>query len=294
MTSHLPSMSALRAFEAAVRLRSVSGAAQELRLTPGAISRALQDFEAAAGVTLFERQPRALQPTAAAERLAEDVRILFTRMEGALARARSAAHQLPVVISCEPSLLIRWLIPRLPSLQDWLGRHDIRFVSAGGPVPFARDGIDLALRRRDFAMPKTIIAEPFLTERIGPVCRPDIAAQTVPRGAMDEIVTLHTRTRADAWNTWSRQSGTAVRPARELTFEHFYLSLQAAVAGLGFAIGPVALVQDDLRTGTLAAPRGLVADGTDYVLMSDGNTAAKLFSKMLDWLRREMADTESM
>jgi DNA-binding transcriptional LysR family regulator len=280
-------MSALRAFEATVRLGSVSAAAEALRLTPGAVSRAVQDFEAHLGISLFERGQRSLRPSASANLLAEDIRALFARLEEALARAKGSTQQDPLVISCEPSLLIRWLIPRLSSLQDWLGVHDIRFVSAGGPVPFAREGIALAIRRLDFALPKGAIAEPFLQEQIGPVCRPEIAVRIGSSGALRDATLLHTRTRNGAWADWATHTQTQLHACRDLTFEHFYLSLQAAIAGLGLAIGPRALVADDLAAGTLIAPRGFVPDGTDYVLMSDGNASAKVFGAMLDWLKAE-------
>lgn len=284
----LPHLSALRAFEATVRHGSVSRAARELHLTDGAVSRAVRDLESSLGFELFQRGNRAVVPTPAARVLAEDVGAALDRLRAAMDRARrTAGADRPLVLSCEPTFLIRWLIPRLALLQAAVGLgRELRLVSAGGPVHFSRDGIDLAIRRNDFPLAPDVVAEPFLDERIGPVCRPDLAAAWSGQQGARESVLLHTATRPDAWEGWSGLTHTPVQAARELRFEHFYQSLQAAVAGAGVAIGPVALVADDLAAGVLCAPRGFVADGSRYLLMAPrdaGDSAA--FTTVLAWLR---------
>ena len=150
---------------------------------------------------------------------------------------------------------MRWLIPRLGGLQEAIGtQRELRLVSAGGSVPFAREGIDLAIRRADFDMGADVVAEPFLQERVGPVCRPALAKALARSGPLGGVL-LHTQSRPDAWRHWSELTGVPLRAGREVRFEHFYLSLQAAVAGAGVAIGPLALVADDLASGTLCAAR---------------------------------------
>lgn len=95
--------------------------------------------------------------------LAEEVALALERLRGALGRARQAAGpDRPLVLSCEPTFLMRWLIPRLGGLQEAIGtQRELRLVSAGGSVPFAREGIDLAIRRADFDMGADVVAEPF-------------------------------------------------------------------------------------------------------------------------------------
>ncbi|RQO82451.1 LysR family transcriptional regulator [Acidovorax sp. FJL06] len=288
--TRLPPLSALRAFEATVRHGSVSRAARELHLTDGAVSRAVRELESDLGFDLFQRSSRAVLPTPTAQVLAQDVAGALDRLRAALARARrSAGPGRPLVLSCEPTLLIRWLIPRLAQLQAAVGgERELRLVSAGGVVHFERDGIDLAIRRNDFALADDVLAEPFVNEHIGPVCRADVAA-TLGRqqGAPLQGVLLHTATRPGAWDTWAALAGTPLQPTRAIRFEHFYQSLQAAVAGAGVAIGPLALVADDLASGVLCAPRGFVADGSCYQLMApraaeDGDG---VFHTVLAWLR---------
>ncbi|WXB11746.1 LysR family transcriptional regulator [Pendulispora albinea] len=262
-------------------------AAKELNLTDGAVSRAVREMEAEVGFPLFQRGNRSIVPTHVARTLAEDVRSVLDRLASALAQARrTSGPGRPITLSCEPTFLIRWLIPRLADLQEVVGpARELRLVSAGGAVSFARDGIDLAIRRADFEMAGDVLAKPFLDEHVGPVCRSDLAPRLLGSGAIEGVL-LHTATRPHAWANWSRLTGTELRPAREIRFEHFYLSLQAAVAGAGVAIGPIALVSDDLANGALLAPRGFVADGSQYVLMTarEGYDRA-CFDTVLDWLR---------
>jgi DNA-binding transcriptional LysR family regulator len=166
-------------------------------------------------------------------------------------------------------------------------QRELRLVSAGGSVPFAREGIDLAIRRADFEMGADVLAEPFLEERVGPVCRPEMAQALSLSGPLAGVL-LHTASRPGAWKHWSALAGVPLQPEREARFEHFYLSLQAAIAGAGIAIGPLALVADDLASGTLCAPHGFLADGSHYVLMAPRPLQDEAaFNLVLQWLRAQ-------
>ena len=292
--TYLPNLSVLRAFEATVRHGSVSQAAKELHLTDGAVSRAVRDLENTLGFPLFRRGNRMVIPTPTARALAGDIAENLNGLRNAIARASRQPGARPLVLSCEPTFLIRWLIPRLGELQRVLGQErELRLVSAGGAVSFFREGIDLAIRRNDFPLGKDALAQPFLKEYVGPVCRPDIAAGILSRATSLPGILLHTETRPDAWEHWSGLSGVSLQSRRDIRFEHFYLSLQAAVAGAGIAIGPMALVADDIASGTLSAPFGFVADGTEYVLMtSKDNEDKEIFGWVLDWLRLAGTETE--
>lgn len=279
-----PVLSYLRAFEAAARLGSFVRAAEELHVTHGAISRQVKLLEQQLGVALFERRNRAIFLTPAGAVLAEAGGDVMARLGEAIRRLRAPAEHRPLVLSCEPTLAMRWLIPRLPGFR---ARHPelpaVHLLAAGGPVDFSRDRIDIALRRNDFAWADSAHAEPVGQELIGPVCSP-------AGGGLAEAPLLHTRTRPTAWARWSEISGHPAAGSRQQHFEHFYLSLQAAAAGLGTAIGSAYMVEDDLRAGRLRAPFGFVPDGSAYVLLSHEpfatDTRRVLF---LAWLRDEMA-----
>jgi len=271
--ARLPSLLALRCFEAAARLENFSRAASELHLTHGAVSRAVRLLEDELGVALFERRSRRVFLTDAGRTLARAVGNGMDLMRQAVAELRASARQgRRWVLSCEPTLLMRWLIPRWP---DFRARHpgiDVHLVAGGGPFSFA-SGIDLAIRRDDFPWPMGYHVEPLFAEKVGPVCRPDKAATWFSTKKADAALKpgappLHTRTRPGAWQEWATAAGQPAPDAPGQNFEHFYFSLQAAVAGLGVAIGPWHLVRDDLDSGVLAAPLGFVEDGSRYCLLS--------------------------
>jgi len=287
----LPPLSTLLPFEAAVRHASMTRAAQELHLTHGAVSRQVRNLEKALGTPLFTRGPRALTPTPEARRLAAAVREAFDVIEEA-AREVSGRERGggPLALSCEPTLLMRWLIPRLPDLAARHPGLTVHLSAGGGPPAFTRDTVDAALRRDDFPVPEGVSRVPLFAEWIGPVCRPELADRLRDGSGAVPVTLLHAATRPSAWEDWRRLSAPAPaafsRPSSEQTFEHFYLALQTAVAGVGVAVGPYALVHDDLVRGQLAAPYGFVPDGTGYGLLTprpperDPRLAA-----LLDWLR---------
>jgi len=280
---------ALRCFEAAARLENFSRAATELHLTHGAVSRAVRLLEEDLGLPLFERRSRRVFLTDAGRKLAKSVGDGLGLMRQAIHELRSSANQAAHrVLSCEPTLLMRWLIPRWGNFQSRYPELDIHLVAGGGAFSFTK-GIDLAIRRNDFPWPSSYQAEMLFAERVGPVCRPDKVAELFDSGGkslLPDAPLLNTRTRPDAWQEWTVAAGQPALSGKQQTFEHFYFSLQAAVAGLGVAVGPWHLVHDDLQSGLLAAPMGFVEDNSFYYLLSP--TPIKPDSpeaKLLEWLK---------
>ncbi len=287
----LPSLLALRCFEAAARLENFSRAADELHVTHGAVSRAVRLLEEDLGRALFERRSRRVYLTADGRMLAHAVSQGLDLMRDAVAELRARARQQQRwVLSCEPTLLMRWLIPRWPDFQARHPGLELHLVAGGGPFSFA-SGIDLAIRRDDFAWPAGCHAEPLFAERTGPVCRPDRQAAWFRTGKgrprlHAKAPPLHTHTRPGAWQDWAQASGQPLPLSSGQSFEHFYFSLQAAVAGLGVAIGPWHLVQDDIANGLLVAPMGFVEDGSRYCLLSPQPwTPGSVQADLLTWLR---------
>lgn len=289
--SRLPSLLALRCFEAAARLENFSRAAQELHLTHGAISRAVRLLEQDLGVVLFERRRQRVFLNEAGRKLARAVTEGLELMRQATRELRASVQQArPLVLSCEPTLLMRWLIPRWGDFQERHAGSQMHLLAGGGP--FNPDtGIDLAIRRDDFPWPASYHVERLFVEKVGPVCRPDKVRDWFCEGVaglalLPTAPQLQTRTRPAAWEDWAAAAGQPRPAGPTQVFEHFYFSLQAAVAGLGVAIGPWHLVRDDIEAGLLVAPQGFVEDGSHYCLLtpkpleSDG-----LEAELLAWLR---------
>ena len=156
-------------------------------------------------------------------------------------------------------------------------------MAAGGAIDFARSGVDVALRRNDFPFDTRWHTREVTPERVGPVCRPDLADH-----GLDAMPWLHTRTRPDAWQRWARSAGYVLTGSTDVWYEHFYLSLQAASAGLGWAIASELMAYDELSDGRMAAPRGFVADGSAYHLLSPVPFEHDLRRLALfDWLHAE-------
>lgn len=284
----LPPLGTLVPFESAVRLGSVTAAAAELHLTHGAVSRQIQALERSLGLSLFERRNRAIVPTQEAADYAFQITDALNLLSSATRRVQRLRYTDTLVLSCEPTLLMRWLLPRLPSLYKAVPGVDLHLSGAGGKIDLARQGVDIAVRRNDFAMPHHMDTTILTPERTGPVCSPYMASRISSIEDLSSLPLLHSATRPQAWTKWKENASTPEFPPRsETTFEHFYLSLQAAVAGVGVAIGPYALVEDDLREGRLVAPFGFVADGSNYVFLSRDPSDARV-GLIREWFIHEM------
>lgn len=269
MSSVITSFPALICFAAAAELQSFSKAADRLNRTHGAVSRAIRLLEADLGVALFLRRNRAVFLTDEGRELAQAVQQGLGQIETAARRIQQSRRDAPVTLSCEPTLLMRWLIPRMPSFHAQYPDAEIHLQAGGGPVHLGA-GITLAIRRNDFDWPARYWSESLFDEEIGPVCRPDRAAAFLSGAAPSpDAPLLHSRTRPSAWETWCQLQGQDLSSNPAQHYDHFYFSLQAAVAGLGLAIGPWYLVQDDLKSGFLTAPLGFRPDGSSYHLLAN-------------------------
>ena len=285
MRQHITSLPALACFRVAAELESFSKAADRLNLTHGAVSRAVRLLEDDLGTPLFQRRNRAVFLTDTGRRLAQVVARGLGEIEEEVQRIKAEQANMPITVSCEPTLMMRWLIPRMAQFHAAHPTADIRLLAGGGQVTLGA-GIDLAIRRNDFTWPDTYLAQHLFDERIGPVCRPDKVAAFFGADRMNAAtMLLHTRSRPSAWTSWAEIAGEASPANPGQDFEHFYFSLQAAVAGLGVAIGPWHLVEDDIGAGLLAAPLGFHSDGSAYFLLSarqqESNSTAAAFQRWL-------------
>ncbi|MGE4505174.1 MAG: LysR family transcriptional regulator [Desulfovibrionaceae bacterium] len=299
----LPPLNPLASFLAAARHGSFTRAAQELNVTHGAVSRAVRQLEDHFGVELFERRNRGIHLTPRGRDFAGRVEGVFAELEEACERLAAGEAGRRLSVSCEPTLAMRWLMPRLEEFHRAVPGVDVLLSTAGGPIDLSEQGVDLAVRRSDFSWPGHYWHLSLGRERIGPVCSPGYwreinggkgpGKDTGKGGEGGECVgeclggrhagpvrLLHTRTRPGAWADWralqkggpgsERESGPGSGPegTSERFHDHFYFSLQAAQAGLGMAMGPEPLVRDALEQGMLVAPYGFAATQAEYVVIS--------------------------
>jgi LysR family glycine cleavage system transcriptional activator len=263
----LPSLNALRAFEVAARKETLRQAADELHVTHGAVSRQIRLLEEEFGEPLFAQEGRGRALTPRGRELAERLHDVFTDLTQAIEDFhRDGGTARPLSVSCEPTLCLKMLIRSLGALKAQTGL-EVKVFAAGGPVEFEGDGIDLAVRRSDFAIDANLDVFPLAEEAVGPVVSPALL-QGDPIEILRRVPQLHSMTRPQAWQNWFQNAGIRAPKGRREVFEHFYLALEAAQAGRGVAMASVYMAAGDIDAGLLIAPRRFVRDGTRYVCLS--------------------------
>jgi LysR family transcriptional regulator, glycine cleavage system transcriptional activator len=254
--ARLPPLNAIKAFEAAARLRSFTRAAEELNVTHGAVSRQIRLLEDWLGTKLFLRTSRNAVPTRAGADLLAEAGPALDRLAGAALCLQSSVHPRGLLnISALPTFAMRWLIPRLPEFQRQHPALELRIVTASTPAKQFRMGADVVLSGP--SRHPGWVGSRFLAETYLPLLSSGLMKEHPLRAPADlaQHTLLHAATRREMWPRWLTAAGHAdLRPARNQVFEHFYFAIQAAIEGLGVVIGPLALVAEELREGRLVAP----------------------------------------
>lgn len=294
MARDLPSLNALRAFEAAARLESVTRAAAELHVTHGAVSRQIRALEASLGIALLIREGRGLALTTAGRRLREETSAAFDRLRRCCNELRHGSAQAPFVLGCSGSVLARWMIPRLERLRHDLPSLNLNLSVSETLPTTGMPGLDAALLLAEPPWPKAWQALVLAPERIGPVLSPRhprhaVLSKAKPSALAREAL-LHTSSRPQAWPAWARAQRIAVGKLHYgQSFEHLYYMLEAAVSGLGVAIAPQSLVADDITAGRLIAPWGFRATPASWVLCMPRSSSSPRFTELATWLRQELS-----
>jgi LysR family glycine cleavage system transcriptional activator len=285
----MPSIGALQAFEAAVRLSSFSEAARELNLTQAAISRQIAHLEEQLGLKLFDRVRQRVQPTAAGRFYAGEVRDLLARLAAVTAKAiafRDTGGSLDLAVL--PSFATRWLIPRMP---DFFARHrdvQVNFATRVRAVDFRRESVDAAImhgRPGGTGLEWHLI----MRETLVVVAAPDLVRRSGLAGAADltRVPLLVQETRPDAWDRWFAAAGIEHgRGAGSLVFEQFLLVIRAAVSGLGVALVPDFLARDEIAAGELVRldVAALDSDGGYYLVFPAANAGIPPLQALKAWL----------
>jgi LysR family glycine cleavage system transcriptional activator len=292
MKRTLPPLNALRAFEAAGRLGSFKEAAAELNVTQGAVSQHVRLLEERLGAPLFERHNRRVVLTPAAKTYLAEIGPLFEQLSQATARygfPQTAARTLSV--NASSTFTLRWLMPRLAKFRAAHPDVNVNVDTSTESVESLQDSYDVVIR----GGPDTFYGysmQPFLSEERIPVCSRGLLKR-LPLRKPDDLqrhTLLHTSSLPRLWPDWLASAKIpALRPAAALTFDHFYLTLQAAIDGMGIAMGPIALIADDLATGRLVAaftgPRLPSRSYCTYV--PNGKSKDELILLFRAWLERE-------
>ncbi|MBI1415640.1 MAG: transcriptional regulator GcvA [Limimaricola sp.] len=254
----LPSLNALRTFEVVARMNSFTKAAAELNVTQGAASRMVRSLEEFFDMPLFHRRSRQIELTDEGRYLAELVTDALNQLEAGTAELlETRAGSGTLSIGMLPTFGTCWLIPRLSSFQQAHPEITVNLRTSDGPLDFAREKVDVAVRFGYGNWPDAI-AEPIMSEELVVVCSPRIMDGPYPLTDYSDLarhkLIIHS-TRPEAWEHWFLATGTDSSAMQwGLRLEHFFMVLQAAISGLGVALLPTFLVRNDIRAGNLHAP----------------------------------------
>ncbi|MCJ8509242.1 LysR family transcriptional regulator [Rhizobium lemnae] len=281
-----PPLGALKAFTVAARHESFALAAEELHVTHGAISKQIGNLEEILGEALFVRRNRRVFLTDRGRELAMKLSAVFQDLDNAVADFRGNQEPQPLIVSCEPTLCLKFLIPNLADLKSSTGL-EVKVLAAGGRIDFRRDHIDLAVRRNDFPIDPQLHVKELAPEFMGMVCAPSVAK--ILEQHADSVPALHTRSRPEAWQNWRLSQPKSPRFASNVIYEHFYMAIEGAMAGQGVGLASIHMVASDLASGRLQALGPFKPDGTQYLALSASpyktDTRHLIF---IDWLARRM------
>lgn len=248
----LPFLNGVRAFEAAARAGSFAGAAEELHVSPAAVSRMVKLLEERLGVALFERGANRLSLTAAGRSYQAGLTRILDELALLTDQVTSMDRRRVLTVGVGPTFAIRWLIPRLADFRRYSPEVEVRFTTGGANVPFDPDwscGITLG----DGGWPG-LTAEPLFAADLLPVCAPSLAAELTGVADLDPAAMLRVAHAPEDWPRWLEAVGRqGVAPAGPI-FDYYGQALQAAVDGVGIAMGIRPYVDDDLAAGRLLAP----------------------------------------
>lgn len=260
----LPPLNHLRAFEAAARHVSFTRAAAELHVTQGAISRHVRALEDHLGIELFERTPTGV----ILRRQGEAYCAALTRAldEMAAATAELAQDQGVTALSLQgfTTLLMRWLIPRLPGLKSVCPNLEVRLTASPSPADFRRDRLDVAILYGNGAWPY-LRADLLFHDQLFPVCSAAYLERHGPIASPAELAhhhLIHHGRRRNDWPDWLALAGVPTLDGQaESTFADLSVAYECMIEGLGIVIGQAAYFERELAAGTLVAPFGRPPEG---------------------------------
>lgn len=276
----LPSLNALRAFEAMARTGSATLAGAELNVTHSAVSRQVKALEAQMGVRLFEGPRHALSLTRAGRDLLPGLTAAFDGVAAAVASARGEGQDLHVAVNA--SLSVKWLIPRLADFGRLHPEVRVHLVELA-PHAVSHRGADVVLRLLDSERIKTLNAEVVIPNAVGPVIAPALAGDD-PRKAALTAPRLTARTHPSGWKDWAALSGQTSTATAERPVAHLHFVLDAALAGWGAAVLPWALAAEAVEEGRLLAPFGFHTDAGAVSAIPGAGEPSRARRAFVRWL----------
>jgi LysR family glycine cleavage system transcriptional activator len=294
---HLPPLSALRAFEAAARLTSFSKAADELNVTPAAISHQIHALEQDLGVRLFNRLNRSVELTASARVLLPGLSDAFAGIQASVRRLRAHNDTGTLTVTASPSFAAKWLVVRLNRFQERWPDVDVRISATDNVIDLTAGDFDIAIRYGSGRYPGLEV-EPLLKNEVFPACSQRLLENGPPLRTPDDLrrhALIHDQAvdrdpLAPSWPMWLKAAGvTSFSGTSGITFSASYLALDAAIAGHGVVLATSTIAAADLAAGRLVRLFSLALPDlfAYYIVTAPGALERAKVKAFRNWLRQE-------
>jgi len=282
---------AIGVFHAAARCGSISKAAEELGVTPSAVSQQIQALEVQLGTALMVKAGRGVALTEAGERYFELIVDEIERIADATNRVRGFRAVTTLNIRATPTLASKWLLPRLPGFLDAHPGLEVHLDGTNEPTDFSKEGVDLEIRHGEGRWPGLFI-EGLAEERFLPICAPSycppasLSAAEVGRHRL-----IHSVKSQVQWSTWFKIADAMPGDApRRVLFDRSHMSIDAAVSGVGIALESTLMMWRELRDGKLVCPvmnPPAISRTTQWLVCPRDHLRHRKVQAFLAWLRVE-------
>ena len=303
MSRRIYPLNALRAFEASARHLSFVIAADELSVTPAAVSHQVKKLEEFLGFPLFRRKTRGLQLVESGQSLLSELSDVFLQLDNAMERVIDHDSRGTLTLSVAPTFAVMWLIPRLQKFYALHPEIDVRIATGLGLIDFQRDDFDAAIRLSNENWNGLETVKLF-DESVTPMCSPQLLEGSSPLNSPDDLrnhVLLHNHSmdydpEAPTWETWLNAAGASNVDASRGT--HFSLpdhGLQAAIDGSGVVLGWRTLSAPDVDAGRVVTPfdLSLSLGSSFYLCYPKAQGQRKNIVALRNWLEQEISEHEN-
>lgn len=289
----LPPLNALKAFEAAARSESFTRAAEELRVTPAAVSQHVKALEATLGIKLFKREHQRLAITEAGREYLAVIRDALDRIAVGTEHLVQRQSSGVLTVSTSPDFAAKWLVHRLGRLAETHPEIDLRVSATMHHVDFAREDVDLAVRHGDGKWPGLDVVR-LCPERLFPVCSPKLVSGRKRIATAADLLNFPLLRLAD-WTTWTRwfeAAGVADPVAHGPIINRASMLIDAAVDGQGIALARTTLAASDLIGGRLIRPIdvSLTMPNTYWIVSPNVTATTPKVATFRNWLLAEAAE----
>ncbi|WP_371189147.1 transcriptional regulator GcvA [Thalassotalea maritima] len=288
MQNRLPPLNALKAFEASARHLSFTRAAKELFVTQAAVSHQIKSLENFLGLKLFKRKNRALLLTEEGQSYYLDIKDIFTSLQDATQKLLARGEKGAITVSIQPSLAIKWLVPKLSEFAKLYPDIDVRIKADDATDDTLNDDVNIAFYYGRGTW-RGVNAEKILNEYLVPVCSPMLMSDNKPLTTIADLqhhTLLHDTSRSD-WQRWYKRCGLkATNLTKGPIFSHSALVLQAAIHGQGVALVNNTLAKPDIDAGRLVTPfeQVLMSKNAFYIVCHDEQRETPRIAQFRDWV----------